>query len=51
MLKSGDPNVMELTERFNAQVDDITLLREERLRASRPTLPWMLWFVLILGAS
>jgi hypothetical protein len=49
MLKSGDPNVMQLTERFNAKIDDITLLREERLRASRPTLPWMFWFVLILG--
>ena len=49
MLKSGDPNVMELTQRFNAKVDDITLLHEERLRASRPTLPRVYWFVLILG--
>jgi hypothetical protein len=49
-LHSGDPNFVELNSEFNRQIDSTAQLREERIRLARTTLPWTLWFVLMLAS-
>jgi hypothetical protein len=48
-LRPGDPYSVQLDSNANRLVDNIALLRDERLEASRAALPWTFWLTLTLG--
>ena len=48
-LQAGDAYSVQLDNKASQEIESIALLREERIQASKASLPKTFWFVLILG--
>jgi hypothetical protein len=50
-LRPGDPYSVQLDVKADQLIDRLSLLRVERIEASRASLPWTFWLALFLGGA